>query len=195
VLTYIGFDAISTLSEEVHNPRRNILLGTVLVCLVTGILSAIEVYAAQIVWPHGEKFPDVDTAYVHVAGRAGFGSLDPRTLVPRNNVLIIGAVALTGAFLITYGLGAELLNFGAFIGFIGVNASALTRYWIRAEEKKLINLLPPLLGIVICGYMWWSLRWPAKIVGFTWLTIGILYGAYKTKGFRRDLVKFEAPPE
>jgi amino acid transporter len=32
VLTYIGFDAISTLSEEVHNPRRNILLATVLVC-------------------------------------------------------------------------------------------------------------------------------------------------------------------
>src|SRR5205807_7348206 len=26
VLTYIGFDGISTLSEEVHNPRRNVLL-------------------------------------------------------------------------------------------------------------------------------------------------------------------------
>ena len=31
VLTYIGFDSISTLSEEAHNPRRNILLATVLV--------------------------------------------------------------------------------------------------------------------------------------------------------------------
>src|SRR5690606_29205870 len=39
VLTYIGFDGISTLSEEVHNPRRNILLATVLVCLITGILA------------------------------------------------------------------------------------------------------------------------------------------------------------
>ncbi|MEJ7605447.1 MAG: hypothetical protein WKF37_04090 [Bryobacteraceae bacterium] len=29
VLTYIGFDAISTLSEETRDPRRNILLGTV----------------------------------------------------------------------------------------------------------------------------------------------------------------------
>jgi putrescine importer len=36
VLTYIGFDGISTLSEEVENPRRNILLATVLVCLITG---------------------------------------------------------------------------------------------------------------------------------------------------------------
>ena len=51
MLTYIGFDGISTLSEEVHNPRRNILLATVLVCLLTGVLASIQVYAAQLVWP------------------------------------------------------------------------------------------------------------------------------------------------
>ena len=39
VLTYIGFDGISTLSEEAHNPRRNILLATVLMCLITGVLA------------------------------------------------------------------------------------------------------------------------------------------------------------
>ena len=32
VLTYIGFDGISTLSEEAENPRRNILVATVLTC-------------------------------------------------------------------------------------------------------------------------------------------------------------------
>jgi putrescine importer len=71
VLTYIGFDGISTLSEEAKNPRRNILLATVLVCLLTGVLASIEVYAAQLVWPGAERFPDVDTAFVFVAGRAG----------------------------------------------------------------------------------------------------------------------------
>ena len=70
VLTYIGFDGISTLSEEAENPRRNILLATVLTCLVIGILSAVEVYAAQLIWPASQPFPDVDTAFVHVAGRA-----------------------------------------------------------------------------------------------------------------------------
>ena len=71
VLTYIGFDGISTLSEEAENPRRNILLATVLVCLITGVLASVEVYAAQLVWPGSQPFPDVDTAFVHVAGRAG----------------------------------------------------------------------------------------------------------------------------
>src|SRR5271165_632963 len=50
VLTYIGFDAVATFSEEVENPRRNILLATVLVCLITGVLSGLEVYAAQLIW-------------------------------------------------------------------------------------------------------------------------------------------------
>src|SRR5437879_11254978 len=43
VLSYIGFDGISTLSEEAENPRRNILLATVLTCFVIGILSDIAV--------------------------------------------------------------------------------------------------------------------------------------------------------
>src|ERR1017187_818911 len=63
VLTYIGFDGISTLSEEAKNPRRNILLATVFVCLLTGLLASIEVYAAQLIWPGSQGFPDVDTAF------------------------------------------------------------------------------------------------------------------------------------
>src|SRR5687767_2211512 len=51
VLTYLGFDAISTLAEEVENPRRNVLLATVFSCLLIGGLSAVQVYAAQLVWP------------------------------------------------------------------------------------------------------------------------------------------------
>lgn len=71
VLTYIGFDGISTLSEEAKNPRRDILLATVLVCLIIGLLAACEVYAGQLIWPVSRPFPDIPTAFVHVAGHAG----------------------------------------------------------------------------------------------------------------------------
>ena len=67
VLTYIGFDGISTLSEEAHNPRRNILLATVLVCLMTGVLAARGLrrrnWSGRII-----SFPDVDTAFVSSRG-------------------------------------------------------------------------------------------------------------------------------
>ena len=83
VLTYIGFDGISTLSEEVENPQRNIPLATVLVCLITEVLAHVEVYAGQTIWPDYSHYPDVDTAFVHLSGRAGgaFGLLINVTLL------------------------------------------------------------------------------------------------------------------
>ncbi|MCL5096686.1 MAG: APC family permease, partial [Candidatus Omnitrophica bacterium] len=238
VLTYIGFDGISTLSEEARNPRRNILLATVLTCLITGILAASQVYAAQLIWPSNSGFPDVDTAFVHVAGKAGgsmlffvvnlallvatigsgssshlaagrllygmgrdnaipkrfFGAVDSRTHIPRNNILLVGGIALIGAFVVSYQLGAELLNFGAFIGFMGVNLAAFTRYFVRNQKRNLLHLVPPIVGFLICLYIWLSLRIPAKVVGVAWLSTGILYGAWKTGWFRQE-IKFANPDD
>jgi amino acid transporter len=236
VLTYIGFDGISTLSEEAKNPRRNILLATVAVCLFTGIMGGAQVYLAQLIWPDWSHYPDVDTAFVHVAGRAGgpilfgivntallvatigsgtgahlgagrllygmgrddaiprgfFGYVNPKTHVPSNNIVLVGAVALAGAFLVSYQLGAELLNFGAFIAFMGVNASSFVHYWLRAKPRRLVDFLPPVLGFLICLYIWLSLRTPAKIVGFLWLATGVAYGAWKTQGFKKPIEFREA---
>ncbi|HTI37934.1 MAG TPA: APC family permease [Vicinamibacterales bacterium] len=238
-LTYIGFDGISTLSEEVVDPRRNIMRATVLTCLITGILASIQVYAGQLVWGTWNGFPDVDTAFTYIAGRAGgpvmftvlnltlmvanigsgtgahlgaarllygmgrsgalprqfFGAVDARTHIPRNNVLLIGALAAAGGLVLTYQLGAEMLNFGAFIAFMGVNLAAFTRYWVRAERRTAGNFIYPLLGFAFCAYLWFSLRTPARIAGGVWLAAGIVYGAIKTGGFRRDLVSFDAPAE
>jgi putrescine importer len=220
VLTYIGFDGISTMSEEVENPRRNIMLGTVLTCLFIGILSAIEVYVAQLAWPYRVPFASaiVDTAYVHVAMRIGgrflfhllnatllianmgsgmaaqfgaarllygmgrsnalprsiFGSLSSRTAIPRNNVLLVGLFTLIGAFLLTYEKGAEMLNFGAFIAFMGVNLAAMIHYKYRTQEKVRLPALAPLLGLLVCAFIWLNLGHNAQILGSIWLAIGLL---------------------
>ena len=243
VLTYIGFDGISTLSEEVENPRRNILLATVLVCLVTGLLSSVEVYAAQLVSPWTHSLTQADTAYVDVAGKVGglrlfhllnltllvanigsgmgaqlgaarllygmgrgdalpksfFGKVDERSGVPANNVLLIGTLALTGAFIMSYESGAELLNFGAFIAFMGVNLAAFVRYFLRDHNRGLkavfFHVGCPLAGFCICAFIWWNLAWKTKIFGALWLAGGVAYGALRTRGFRRELVSFEAPAE
>jgi len=235
VLTYIGFDGISTLSEEAENPRRNILLATVLTCVVIGVLSAFEVYAAQLIWPTSRPFPDVDTAFVHVAGAAAgpwlfltinitllvanfgsglgaqlgaarllygmgrsnalprkfFGAVSKTTRIPWKNVLFVGAVALIGAFTISFALGAEMLNFGALIAFMGVNLAALVHYYVRAESKRWINLLPPVMGFLVCMLLWLNLSRPAKIAGAIWMLAGIAFGAWKTRGFRGELVNFD----
>jgi amino acid transporter len=163
-----------------------------------------------------------------------FGVVDPKRRVPRNNVFFVGAVALAGALLVSfglfsYGLGAEMLNFGALIAFMGVNLAAFVRYDVREGKKNaLLPLLlvalvialvlwpganqtafivagvvlvvlavwtPPLAGFTICFFLWKNLSWKAWIVGGIWMLVGIAFGAWKTKGFRGDLVNFDLPPE
>jgi amino acid transporter len=227
VLTYIGFDGISTMSEEVENPRRNIMLATVFTCLIIGILSAIEVYVAQLAAPYHGPFPEsmVDTAYVQVARRIGgpflfqllnatllianvgsgiaaqfgaarllygmgrgnalprrfFGVLSPKTAIPRNNVLLVGAITLVCVFLLTYERGAELLNFGAFIAFMGVNAAALIHYKFRSKEKVLLPMGIPLAGLVISAFIWLNLGRSAQLLGFSWVAVGLILYAIRYK--------------
>lgn len=236
VLTYIGFDGISTLSEEAKNPKRDILLATVFVCLITGVLSTCEVYAAQLVWPVARPFPNVETAYVHVAGLVGgrwllqvvnatllvatigsgmgsqlgaarllyamgrsdalpqkfFSFLDPKRRIPRNNVLLSGGLALIGALTLSFATGVDLLNFGALIAFMGVNASSFVHYYLRAQ-RRWIHALVPISGFTICLVLWWNLNPHAKIAGIIWMLAGLGYGAVRTHGFRSDLVNFALP--
>jgi len=121
--------------------------------------------------------------------------VDPKRHVPRNNVVFVGAAALAGAFLMDYDFGAQMLNFGALIAFMGVNLAALVRYYVREKRKRLTNLLPPLFGFAICLVLWLSLSRTAQIAGAAWMLAGIAYGAWKTRGFRGELVNFELPPE
>jgi amino acid transporter len=123
-----------------------------------------------------------------------FGAVDPKSRVPRNNVLFVGVIVLVGAFFLSYGLGAEMLNFGALIAFMGVNAAAFLRYFVRADEKKVWNLIPPVIGFIICLALWVSLSRTAMIVGSIWMIAGIAFGVWKTKGFREPL-SFEVPAE
>ena len=118
MLSYIGFDGISTLSEEAENPRRNILLATVLTCFVIGILSALEVYAAQLMWPASQPFPNSDTAFTYVAGRAWA----PLFAIVGFTLLVAnfgsGMGAQIGAARLLYGMGRSKALPQSFFGVV-----------------------------------------------------------------------------
>ena len=88
-----------------------------------------------------------------------------------------------------------MLNFGALIAFMGVNAAAFKRYWLKAEKRTAANFFPPVLGFLICLLLWLNLSGPAKLYGGIWMVIGIAFGAIKTRGFKSELVNFDMPPE
>lgn len=231
-LTYIGFDAVTTLAEDVHNPKRNVLLAIVIVVLFTGIFGGMLTYLAQRVWPDFRTFPDVATAFMDATRRVGgtwlfeatvvlvaladfgagvatqvgaarllfgmgrdnvlpkrfFAHLDPRSNTPTFNILLIGALSFAGSLGKRYDLIAELLNFGAFLGFMGVNAATIRHFYFLPQTGRtksfFLDLVVPSLAFIICLVIWLGLGNLAKIVGAVWFAVGLSYLAVRTRGFR-----------
>jgi len=237
-LTYIGFDGVTTLAEDVENPKRNVLLAVVLTCIFAGVCSGIEAYLGSRVWPDWRSFPNLETAFMDICSRVGgvllfnamgailivaafgsgltgtlgaarllfgmgrdgvlpkkfFGYLKPGTSTPTYNILLIGVLAFLGAVLLNY-IGSayehagELLNFGAFLAFMGVNLACFWQFTMiakktGAERRVLRDTILPLIGFAFCGLIWWNLNNLAKTVGGIWFAVGILYVGYKTNWFR-----------
>ena len=235
-LTYIGFDGITTLAEDVENPKRNVMLATVLVCIFTGLFSGLQIYLAQRVWPDYLNFPNLETAFMDVTRRVGgpllfnalgaimivggfgaamgtqvgaarllfgmgrddvvprkiFAYLDPKRNTPSYNIIFIALFAFVGAMTLTFEQGAEALNFGAFLSFMGVNLAALWQFYIRPQRGRQRRFwkdaLLPGLGFLFCLGIWLGLRTPAKVIGGVWFLLGFGYLAFKTRGFRTEIV-------
>ena len=236
-LTYIGFDGVTTLAEDVENPRRIVPLATVLVCLLTGIFSTIEVYLGQCVWPDYHAYPNPETAFLDVTRLVGggllfqamgvvlvvacvgtaltgqaaaarllyvmgreevlprrlFGIWDARRRQPSWNLCWIGGAALLGTLLMSYENTAELLNFGAFLAFMGVNLAAMKTFAPMRPRRVLVNALLPLGGFLFCMAIWWNLSNAAKIAGAIWFAAGFVQIAIKTHAFRRPIGKLDFP--
>jgi len=238
-LTYIGFDGVTTLAEDVRNPKRNVLLATVLVCLITGVFSTMEVYLAQLVWPNYQTFGNLETAFMDVTRRVGgtllfdamaailviaslgsglsgqvgaarlmfgmgrdnvlprgvFGHLDPRRNSPTVNIWIVGVLSFAGALVLSYEHAAEILNFGAFLAFMGVNLTMIRQYYFHStpprKPRLLADFVVPSLGFLFCLGIWLSLPRPAKIIGGTWLFLGVAYLAVTTRGFRKQPARMD----
>jgi putrescine importer len=244
-LTYIGFDGVTTLAEDVENPKRNVLLAVVLTCIFAGVCSGFEAYLGARVWPDWRSFPNLETAFMDICSRVGgvvlfnamgfilivaafgsgltgtlgaarllfgmgrdnvlpkkfFGYLKPGTSTPTYNILLIGGLAFTGAVALNY-IGSayehagELLNFGAFLAFMGVNFACFWQFSVIAKkagaQRRLVrDAILPIIGFLFCLVIWLNLNIIAKTVGGIWFAIGIFYVGYKTNWFRSKPVMID----
>jgi amino acid transporter len=239
-LVFIGFDGVSILAEEVENPKRNVLLASVLVVIFTGLFSGLQVYLAQRVWPDYTTLQNPETAFMDVArvasgpmlfaaygvmllvssiacGLAGhvgasrllysmgrddvlpkkiFGYLSPKKSNPVYNIWIIGVLAYIAVITIPWEHAAEIVTFGALLAFMAVNLAALKHFWFSSDAARkrnfFVDAFVPSFGIVFCFVLLISLQSWTKWAGIAWLVVGVVYGAYKTRGFtmRPKLIDF-----
>ena len=130
-----------------------------------------------------------------VLPRKFFAHLDPKRSNPSYNIILVGVLAVVGSLLLSFEHAAELLNFGAFLAFMGVNLAALRHYYFlgRGAEKRswARDALVPILGFLFCLAIWLNLPTPAKVVGGVWLIGGATYDAIRTRGFRTPPVMLD----
>lgn len=70
-LSFLGFDAVSTMAEETPNPKRQIPRAIMLVTLIGGLLFIIPAYFGQLVFPEWNALTDADSAALDVMRRIG----------------------------------------------------------------------------------------------------------------------------
>jgi putrescine importer len=70
-LAFLGFDAVSTLSEEAKDARKSIPRAILICTLIGGLLFIVTAYIAGLVFPDFQNFTDTDSAPLDVMTRIG----------------------------------------------------------------------------------------------------------------------------
>jgi amino acid transporter len=119
-----------------------------------------------------------------------FTYIHPKYSTPTYGVLLVGVVAVVGGFFLSFQLAAEAVNFGALLGFMSVNLSVISHYFLRARERGgaiLQSLILPAGGFFVCFYIFVNLSGTAKWVGLVWCVVGLGLLTFLTNGFRLKL--------
>lgn len=176
-LVFIGFDGVSILAEEVKNPRRNVLLASVLVVLFTGLFSGLQVYLAQKVWPDYTTLQNPETAFMDVARTAS----GPWLFTAYGVMLIISSMACglaghVGASRLLYSMGRDDVLPKKIFGFIDPKKSSPTHnIWIVGIMAYLGAVMVP-----------WELAAEVVTFGALMAFMGVNFVAFKHFWFSQE---------
>lgn len=231
VLSFLGFDGISTLSEESRGNVRAVGRATVLSLLLVGALFMIQTWVAADL-ARGMAFKSSDTAFYEIAERAGGAWLRLVTIVavvlasaganamaaqaavsrvlfamardgklpailarvhPRYQTPYVSTLAVAGVSLLVGLFFAErvddltrVVNFGALCGFTLLHVSVINHYILRCGSRDwLRHVIFPLAGLATILFVLVEMDRAAKLLGLSWLLLGVLYYAVLARRSRK----------
>ncbi|MCL5031201.1 MAG: amino acid permease, partial [Bacteroidetes bacterium] len=225
---YIGFDSVSTHSEEAKNPKRDVPIGiivslilcTILYIAVSAILTGMVPYnKINIDAPVSDAFKQVGLVWAQflislgaVAGitsvllvmmlsqariflamaRDGlipskfFGDVHHKFRTPWKSTILTGVFVTILAGFLPLKVLADLVNIGTLFAFVVVSAAVLIMRKTHPEAERPFRApfvpLVPILGIIICLVLMFSLPEENWLRLFGWLLIGmVIYFFYGRK--------------
>jgi len=221
VLSFLGFDGISTLSEESTGARDVIAKATVASLLLIGALFVLQTWIATDL-AHGVHFSSAENAFYEVAARVGgrglslaailavvisFGianamaaqaavsrvlfamardgklpgvlaTVHPRFKTPYVSTLLVAAVSLLVGLFFERRIDdlTSVVHFGALTSFALLHLAVIHHYFFRQRTGAWArHLLCPLAGLGVILYVLYGMDHAAKLLGGSWVSIGIAY--------------------
>ncbi|MGA9796741.1 MAG: APC family permease [Rhizomicrobium sp.] len=223
VLSFLGFDAISTLSEEVVGGKKTVGIATLLSLCMCAFLFMAQTYMVSLFALGQTSFPPgphTDGALYDISNMLGgpwlkfataipgaalsslacalaaqgatarliygmardrklpapLAAVHPTTKVPANALFLVSAVTLVcGVFMADkLELLTSIVSFGALTGFLLVHAAVISHFVVRGKSRNLLRyLVAPAIGFVIIAYVLLNTDIDAKIVGLSWMVLGV----------------------
>lgn len=189
-LSFLGFDAVSTLSEETPDPRRTIPRAIMLCTVVGGVLYIVLSYLGHLAFPQWQDFTDVDSAALDVMRTAGGGFL----------VAFFTAAYVAGCFASAM---ASQASVSRILFAMGRDGTLPRRFFGRLHERFRTPVFATLLvGAISLTALFISLGLAAAVVSFgalvafSFVNLSVIKHYVIDEGRRTpaDLVKYAVAP-
>lgn len=233
VLSFLGFDGISTLSEETKGGNDTVGKASLAALLGVGVLFIIQTWIAADL-SQGMTFSSLDTAFYDAANVAGghwlkyvtmwstviswgianalvaqaavsrilfamardkqlpsvLSKVHPRLKTPYVSTLFVALLSIISGLWFNGQIDnlSRLVNFGALTSFLLLHIAVINHYIIRNKSGRMVtHLLLPLIGIVIIGFVIIEMDREAKVLGLSWLAVGVVYYLMMKRVLKRNV--------
>lgn len=152
--SFLGFDAVTTLSEEAKNPKKSIPKAIYLITIIAGTLYFIGSYFLQLVWPDYQSFNNPEAAYIDIAMYIGGNFLVSYILAEGTMACFASAIASgASASRILYAMGRERVLPEKIFGYLS------PKY-----RTPVYNLL--IIGCIAFSSLFLSLTFAISLINF-----------------------------
>ena len=137
----------------------------------------ISIFSVTLVVMYGQ------TRILFAMGRDGllparFAKVNPKTMTPVGNTIIVAVIVSILAGVVPLDKLADMVSIGTLVAFMIVSLGVII---LRVREPDLRGFkvpgypVTPVLAILACGYILYSLHWYTWIAFSAWVTVALIY--------------------
>ncbi|MBI0578674.1 APC family permease [Neobacillus cucumis] len=152
--SFLGFDAVTTLSEETKEPRKTLPRAIYIITLIGGFMFISGTYVLQLIYPAFQSFKNPESAYIDIAMYVG------------GNIFtsVFNAIGLTAAFASAVASGTSASRILYAMGREDVLPKKIFGYLSPKYRTPVFNIL--IIGVIALSALFLNLTTAISLINF-----------------------------